>query len=66
MIDIATKQNVDAALVSLTYVALAKIYEFYDNNSYAMQLYDRAITLGKVGSSYDEAIAGKARLLKNP
>ena len=54
-------------LVSFTYVALAKIYEFYDNNSYAIQLYDRAITLGKVsGSGYDEAIAGKSSLLKNP
>jgi tetratricopeptide (TPR) repeat protein len=67
VIEIATKQNVDSALVSLTYVALAKIYEFYDNNSYAIQLYDRAIALGNVsGSGYDEAIAGKQRLLKNP
>lgn len=55
----------DPALLSLTYVALAKIYEFYDENAYAVALYDKAIQIGKVtGGAYDQAMGGKARLIK--
>ena len=65
VIRIAQKQPVDAALVSLTYVALAKIYEFFDDNAYAMGLYDKAIQLGDVsGGGHREALAAKQRLLK--
>lgn len=55
----------DAALISLSYVALAKIYEFYDQKGYAMAIYDKAIQLGPVaGGAHDEALAAKARLIK--
>lgn len=57
--------STDRALLSLTYVALAKIYEFYDQKSYAMAIYDKAIQIGPVtGGGHDEAIAAKARLIK--
>ncbi len=56
----------DKALLSLTYVALARIYEFYDDNAYAVKLYDAAIKLSEIsGGAYQEAIKGKQRLLKN-
>jgi hypothetical protein len=55
----------DRALLSLAYVALARIYEHFDQNGEAMKLYDNAIKVGDVaGSAYNEAIAGKQRLLK--
>lgn len=62
---LAQNQRVDPALVSLSYVALAKIYEFYDNKSYALAIYDAAIKVGDVrGGGYQEALAAKARLIK--
>ncbi|HMJ09633.1 MAG TPA: hypothetical protein VK468_11545, partial [Pyrinomonadaceae bacterium] len=67
VIRIAQKQQVDAALVSLTYVALAKIYEFFDDDKYAIGLYDKAIQLGPVtGGGQAEALAAKQRLIKTP
>lgn len=66
VVAIAQKQRIDPALLSLSYVALAKIYEFYENNSYAMSIYDAAIKVGNVaGGAYNEAIAAKQRLLKD-
>ncbi len=59
--------NTDPALLSLTYVALGKIYEFYDNSAYAAAIYEKAIQLGPVaGGAHSEAMAAKARLLKQP
>ncbi len=59
-------RNTDPALVSLTFVALAKIYEFYDEKAYAIALYDRAIQIGEIpNGGHAEAIAAKARLLKD-
>lgn len=55
----------DKALISLTYVALARIYEFYNENGYAIQLYDLAIKLEDVaGGAFKQAMDGKAKLLK--
>jgi tetratricopeptide (TPR) repeat protein len=55
----------DKALISLTYVALGRIYEFFDEKSIAIQLYDRAIALSDVtGGGYREALAAKQRLIK--
>lgn len=63
---IGQAQRIDAALISLSYVALARIYEFFDDVGYAMTIYDAAIRLGPVaGGGYDEALAGKQRLLKD-
>ncbi len=67
VVRISQKQRVDPALLSLSYVALAKIFEFYDNKPYAMNLYDAAIRLGEVsGGAHQEAMAAKQRLVKNP
>ncbi len=58
-------RSTDVALISLSYVALAKIYEFYDEKTYAAALYDKAIQIGPVtGGAHDEAISAKARLIK--
>ncbi len=63
---LGANQNVDSTLFSLTYVALAKIYEFYDNPGYAIKIYDAAIKVGDVpNGAYKEAIAAKQRLLKD-
>lgn len=65
VIRIASKKATDAALVSLSYAALAKIYEFYGEPAYAIGLYDRVIAVGPItGGAYDEALAAKARLIK--
>jgi hypothetical protein len=56
----------DKALISLSYVALAKIFEFYDEKNYARAVYDKAIQIGNVtGGAYDHALAAKQRLLKD-
>ncbi len=65
VIRIAAAQRTDPALVSLSYVALAKIYEFYGDTTYAIGIYDAAIKIGPVaGGAHNEAIAAKARLIK--
>lgn len=66
VIRIAQKQQVDPALRSLSFVALAKIYEFFDNNTYAINIYDAAIKIGDVsGGAFKEALAAKQRLMKD-
>jgi len=63
---IATVQRIDSALVSLSYVALGKIYEYYNENSYALGIYEAAIKIGDVpGGAFNEAVAAKGRLIKN-
>ena len=65
VVKIARNSAVDKALLSLSYVALAKIYEFYDDAGYATALYDEAIKVGRVqGGAFDQAIAAKQRLIK--
>jgi tetratricopeptide (TPR) repeat protein len=57
--------STDRALLSLTYVALARIYEHFNDNNYAIKLYDEAIKIDSVGGAGTrEAMAGKQRLLK--
>ena len=57
--------STDKALLSLTYVALGRIYEFFNDPDYATKLYDIAIKLGDVnGGGQKDAIAAKQRLLK--
>jgi len=64
---IASSQKVDPALVSLSYVALGRIYEINDQKEYAIRIYDAAIKIGDVsGSGYAEALAAKQRLVKSP
>ncbi|MFT3744486.1 MAG: hypothetical protein QM785_09325 [Pyrinomonadaceae bacterium] len=58
-------QTTDAALLSLTFVALGRIYEFNNDKAYAIKLYDEAIKLDDVrGGGYKEALDAKARLIK--
>jgi hypothetical protein len=58
-------RDTDPALLSLTYVALARIYEFANENEYALKLYDKAIEIGNVPSgAYNDALTAKARLIK--
>lgn len=55
----------DRALISLTYVALARIYEYDGNAAYALKLYEEAIKLDDIpGGGFREAIAAKQRLIK--
>lgn len=66
VIRIAQKQKIDSALQSLSYVSLAKIYEFFGDKTYAIGIYDAAIKIGNVtGGAFNEAIAAKQRLLKD-
>lgn len=62
--DPATKKP-DAALISLSYVALARIYEFAGDTSYAIKIYEAAIQMGDVNDgAYKEAVAARERLIK--
>ncbi len=62
---IAEKQPVDRALLSLSCVALGKIFEFYDEDGMAIALYDKAIALSNIsGGAYAEAIARKQKLVQ--
>lgn len=55
----------DRALLSLTYVALGRIYESQSEHGYAIKLYDKAIEIGDLpNSGFREAIAAKQQLLK--
>ena len=62
---LAATPTTDKALLSLTYVALGRIYEYMDDNAYAIQLYDKAIELTDVtGGAYNDALLAKQRLIK--
>ena len=55
----------DRALLSLTYVALARIYEFQNEKAYAVRLYDKAIEIGPIkDSGFQSAMDAKQRLIK--
>ena len=55
----------DKALLSLTYVALGRIFEFFNDTAYAVKLYDKAIELDDVADgAFRDALAAKQRLLK--
>ena len=57
----------DPALLSVTYVALARLYEFFNQDNMAMQAYDRAIGIGEVkDGAYRDAMAGKQALVRKP
>lgn len=58
-------ERTDRALLSLTYVALGRIYESQSENGMALKLYDKAIEFGDIpNSGFREAIAAKQQLLK--
>ncbi len=58
-------EKTDTALISLTYVALARLYEYYDENAYAIKIYEKVISMGDMkGGGYQEAVVARQRLLK--
>jgi len=66
VLSVATSTT-DRALLSLTYVALARIYEIDDNKAYAIKLYDKAIEIGDVpGGALKVALDAKQKLIQNP
>ncbi len=53
-------------LLFQTYIALARIYEFYGEEGYAIRLYESAIKNGDTASQpYKDAVAARERLIKN-
>ena len=60
-------RDTDKALLSVTYVALARLYEFFNQDGMASQAYDRAIEIGEIKEgAFREALAGKQNLIKKP
>jgi hypothetical protein len=60
-----SQPGVDDALMSLTYVALARIYEYFDQDEYALKIYEAAIRIGDVpGGAFKEAQSARTRLVK--
>lgn len=58
----ATKET-DTALLQLCYVALGRIYEFYENNTYAVEIYKKALTYKLANPvAYNEALTAINRL----
>lgn len=54
----------DRALISSAYFALGRIYEHFDQNDYALKIYDAALQIGKVnGGAFNEAFEAKKSLL---
>jgi hypothetical protein len=63
----AAGAKTDPALVQLSYVALGRIYEFYEEKDAALKMYQAAINLTDVeGGAYKEAVAAKENLTKKP
>lgn len=61
----ATAGRTDPALLSLSYVALGRIREFFGQTEYAIKIYEKAMEYGDItGGAYKEAIAARERLLK--
>jgi len=62
---LSATDKTDLALISLTYVALARLYEYYDQNAYAIKIYEKVISMGDMkGGGYQEAVVARERLLK--
>lgn len=59
--------KLDRALKSLSYVNIGRIFEYYDQTDRAIATYETAIKLGDVkGGAYQEAVAAREKLLKQP
>lgn len=57
--------NTDPALISLTYVALGRIHEYFGESEYAKKIYEAAIKMGNIpDSGYAQAVAARERLEK--
>lgn len=55
----------DPALISLSYVGLGRIHEFFGESEYAIKIYEVAIRLGNMpDGGYAAAVAARDRLMK--
>lgn len=55
----------DPALISLTYVALGRIHEYFGESEYAKKIYEVAIKMGNMpDGGYAQAVAARERLEK--
>ncbi len=62
----AKRTESDAALISLSYVAIARIHEFYGETEYAIKIYEAAIKVGDVADgAYKQAVEARQRLIKD-
>ena len=53
----------DPVLIQLSYFALGRIFEFYEDTNYAIQIYQTAMKYGNLkGGAYNESAAAIARL----
>jgi len=53
----------DKAWASRSYFALGRIYEFYEQNAYALKIYEAALSMGRVrGGAYAKALKAKEKL----
>lgn len=58
--------NTDPALISLTYVALGRIHEYFGESEYAKKIYEAAIKMGNMpDGGYAQAVAARERLEKD-
>ncbi|MEZ5347172.1 MAG: hypothetical protein R2681_16620 [Pyrinomonadaceae bacterium] len=56
----------DRELVTLTYVSLGRIYEFYDQKEYAVKIYETAMKIGNAdGEGFKQAFAAKQKLVND-
>lgn len=63
----SASSTTDPGLISSTYFALGRIYEFAGNADYAVRIYNAALKIGEVeGGAYKEAFAAKDALIKKP
>jgi len=55
----------DPGLISSTYFALGRIFEFYNQKDYALKIYETAIKIGRVeGGAYIEAVDARQKLIE--
>ena len=54
----------DGELISLAYVSLGRIYEFYDQKDYALKIYETAMQFGSIeGEGFKKAFEAKQKLV---
>ena len=55
----------DPGLISSTYFALGRIFEFYNQKDYAIRIYETAIRIGRVeGGAHDQAVDARQKLIE--
>lgn len=61
----SASKDTDRELISLSYVAIGRLYEYDGETDYAVKIYEAAIKIGNAnGEAYKQATAARERLLK--